>query len=597
MNDNAQKVKERLNITDVLSGYIRLNKAGVNYRALCPFHNEKTPSLMVSPARQSWHCFGCGEGGDIFTFVEKIEGVEFLEALKILADKAGVVLERGEFKSKSEKDRAYEICDRAAQFFSDSLGRAAAVSEYLKRRGLRGETVSEWRLGYAPDSWDSLLSFLRGRGYREADIEAAGLILRGQKYHDRFRNRLMFPISDINGRIVAFSGRTMNDIIPSKTERADSGKYVNSPETILFSKSRTLYGLDKAKTEIRKSDRAILVEGQMDVLLPWQDGVKNIVASSGTSLTESHLAMLKRFTGNLALAFDTDEAGARATERGDLLAVQSGFEVSVINMPSGKDPADFVCDRPGEFVALTARAESIMSYYFHRAFKNFTNSAGGDIPLAGRKFIAADLLSKIKRLPSAVEKNHWLRELSLKIGVGEGDLKEEMESLAVSDADAGGAAAMAAAPPSAPSAAAKSRKEILIERLLALLLKKPDSIAAAARLAPILPPGDREILSALAAAQDDFSGARSALAADLRPRLDFLYMAGDYELEKFGKNFDIAGETEILISEIEKEHHKEILQKLEREIRACELSDSPNLLKLTEEFKNISKKFYEKEKK
>ncbi len=581
MNDNVQQIKERLNIVDVISGYLRLVKAGVNFKAPCPFHNEKTPSFMVSPSRQSWHCFGCGEGGDIFTFVEKIEGVEFPEALKILAEKAGVVLKYDNPKLRSEKDRIYEICEKATQFFTASLNNTGAVSEYLHKRGLRDETIDEWRLGYAPDSWDSLLLFLKKYGYREQEIEKAGMILKGVKYHDRFRNRLMFPIFDNNGRAVAFSGRTMNDIIPSKTEKADSGKYINSPETILYNKSRILYGLDKAKANIRKADKVALVEGQMDVVLPWQDGVRNIVATSGTALTENHLLVLKRLTNNLVLAFDMDEAGARATEKGDLAAVQSGFNISVVSLLSGKDPADFVKERPGEFIELINSAEPIMNYYFKQVFKKLNVDK-----LESRKFIAVELLSKIKILPSAVERSHWIRELSLRLGVSESDLKEEMERIEIERSEPATSSVFKAAPQK------KSRKEILSERLLALLLKKPELIAEAIKAAVFLPKNDFEILGVLAAGKDSFSETRSVLPIDLRPRLDFLYLAGDYELEKAGADFDAEKEIIFLVKEIEREHHKEILQKIGQEIKKCEVEESPNLNKLTEEFKNISNKLY-----
>lgn len=589
MSDQVQEIKERLNIIDVISGYIRLTKAGVNFKALCPFHNEKTPSFMVSPSRQSWHCFGCGEGGDIFTFIEKIEGVEFPEALKILAEKAGIILKYDNPKLRSEKDKAYEICEKAAQFFTASLNKAKVILDYLHQRGLQDETIDEWRLGYAPDSWDSLLSFLGKYGYREPEIEKAGLILRGAKYHDRFRNRLMFPIFDTNGRAVAFSGRIMNDLIPSKTEKADSGKYINSPETILYNKSRILYGLDRAKADIRKADKVILVEGQMDVILPWQDGVRNIVATSGTALTEDHLLVLKRLTSNLVLAFDMDEAGARATERGDLAAVSSGFNLSVVNLLSGKDPADFVKERPGEFFKLISSAEPIMSYYFKQVFKKFSTSDGDEISLEGKKFIAVDLLSKIKRLASAVERNHWLRELSLKLGVPERDLSEEMGRLETQiNADN-----MRTNAENFPRVSMLTRKEILSERLLALLLKKPELIAEAVKAAVFLPKNDFEVLGALVASRNSFSQTRSALPADLRPRLDFLYLTGDYELLKAEADFDVNKEIKFLIEEIEREHYKEILQKIGQEIKKCEAEENPNLGKLTEEFKNISKKLYE----
>ncbi len=598
MSDQVQEIKEKLNIVDVISGYIRLQKAGINHKGLCPFHNEKTPSFMVSPSRQNWHCFGCAEGGDIFTFVQKIEGVEFPEALKILAEKAGVVLKYSDPKSRTEKDRIYEICEKATQFFTASLNSASVILNYLRERGMREETVNDWRLGYAPDSWSSLLSFLSKSGYRETEMEKAGLILRGDRYHDRFRNRLMFPIFDSNGRVVAFSGRIMNDVVLSKTERADSGKYVNSPETILYNKSKILYGFDKAKMEIRKADKVILVEGQMDAILPWQDGIKNIVATSGTALTENHLSILKRLTNNLILAFDVDDAGFRATKRGIDLANELGFGVSILDISSGKDPADFVKERPGEFAKLVSESQPIMAYYFNRAFGKFSADK-----IEGKKFIALTLLSEIKRLPSAVERSGWLRELSLRLGISESDLKEEMERVDVPVPDIEPAFGTKGQSPSQQTAnSARGRREILSERLLALLLKKPEFIAEAVKAAAILPKNDFEILSALAANKNEFSATRAALSADLRPRLDFLYLAGDYEMEKADTNFDIGAEVKLLIKEIERERHKENLQKIGQQIRKCEAAareggvPSPDtgreINKLTEEFQSVSNKLY-----
>lgn len=587
--DQVQEIKERLNIVDVISGYLRLTKAGVNYKALCPFHNEKTPSFMVSPSRQSWHCFGCGIGGDIFTFVEKIEGLEFLDALKILAEKAGIILKNEDPKLRSEKDRIYQICEKAAQFFSQELNNP--IINYLYKRGLKDETIGEWRLGYAPDSWDSLLIFLKKFGFKEPEIERAGLILKGEKYHDRFRNRLIFPIFDTNGRVVAFSGRIMNDIVPSKTERTDSGKYINSPETILFNKSRILYGLDKTKTEIKKADKAILVEGQMDVLLPWQDGVKNIVATSGTALTEDHVTILKRLANNLVLAFDMDEAGFRATKRGVDLAQSSGFNISVLGLIEGKDPADFVKERPKEFEKAVQSAEPIMVYYFNQVFKKFNPDT-----LEGKKFIAITLLSEIKKLPSAIERSNWIRELSLKLGVSESDLEEEMEQIELEPFDL-------AKPVNAPLGQidAKTRKEILSEKLLALLLKTPESIKQAAKAASILPPKYFELLSSFSSNQGNFSDVRTALSPDLRPYLDFLFLMADYELEKGGPDFNIGEEVGFLIREIEKEHYKELKQKIGQEIKKQEntillsgsggaLEENEKLTALSKELQNISEK-------
>ena len=618
MNDNVQQIKERLNIVDVLSGYLRLTKAGVNYKALCPFHNEKTPSFMVSPPRQAWHCFGCGEGGDIFTFIEKIESVEFIEALKILAEKAGVILEHVDPKLRTEKDRMYEICEKAAQFFTQELNNPNAniISDYLHRRGFKDKTIGEWRLGYAPDSWDALLLFLWKYGYRENEIEKSGLAIKGlpagrqgEKWHDRFRNRLMFPIFNVSGRVVAFSGRLMSEIIHPKTEREDSGKYINSPESVLFNKSRILYGLDRAKTEIRKANQAILVEGQMDMLLSWQDGIKNVIAASGTALTEDHLMILHRLTENLILAFDMDDAGFRATKRGIDLAGGLGFNISVLELGVGKDPADFVKDNPGELIKIIQNARPIMSYYFNQVFQKFDVNK-----IDGKKIIAITLLSEIKRLPSAIERSSWIRELSLKLSVSERDLEEEMSKIELQNAN--NFQRKSAENPSLSTS--KTRKEILSERLLALLLKAPELVKEAAKIGSMLPPLDFEILSAFSAKSADtanksadaasFSDIRSALSSDLRPRLDFLYLAGDYEFEKNDSDFNPINEIERLMSDIEKEHYKEMLNKIEVAIKKNEnLSiiendgqdslSGKNLETLTKEFQNISNKLLDLSKK
>ena len=592
---------------DVISGYVRLAKAGVNYKALCPFHNEKTPSFMVSPSRQNWHCFGCGEGGDILTFIQKIEGIEFFDALKMLAEKAGITLEHGDPKSRSEKDKIYEICEKSAQFFSLTLrnpnlqihsntANNNPIVDYLHKRGLNEKTIDEWRLGYAPDSWDSLLSFLKTNGYKEKEIEKAGLVVQAPRYHDRFRNRLMFPIFDGAGKVVAFSGRVMSDIIPSKTEKPDSGKYINSPETILFSKSRILYGLNNAKTDIRKADKAVLVEGQMDVLLPWQDGVKNIIATSGTSLTEEQLIIIKRLTNNLVLAFDTDDAGFRATKRGIDLAQASGFNISIVPISGGKDPADFVKENPGKFAEVINQPEPIMSYYFNRIFTRFNPEK-----IESKKVIAVTLLSEIKRLPSAIERSSWIRELGLRLGISERDLEDEMSRLE-SQIDTDNARPNTenfqrdSASNQRESAARKSRREILSERLLALLLKEPKFMGEALGVAAFLPPSDFEIISALSANSENFSNIRTALHQDLRPRLDFLYLAADYEIEKFGSNFDIGGEMSSLIMEIKKEHYRETLSKIGQEIKKQESvlpvgggNGGENLETLTKKFQDIAK--------
>jgi len=302
---------------------------------------------------------------------------------------------------------------------------------------------------------------------------------------------------------------------------------------------------------------------------------------------------LKRLTNNLILAFDMDDAGFRATKRGVDLANELGFGVSVLDISSGKDPADFVKERPGEFAKLVSESQPIMAYYFNRVFGKFSADK-----IEGKKFIALTLLSEIKRLPSAVERSGWLRELSLRLGVSESDLKEEMERVEIEKTEL---ISNNNTDVEKPKISVKTRREILSERLLALLLKKPEFIAEAVKAAAILPKNDFEILSALAANQNEFSATRAALSADLRPRLDFLYLAGDYELEKADANFDIGDEVKLLIKEIERERHKESLQKIGQQIRKCEsrlngsvgqAEEGLDMNQLTDEFQNVTNKLY-----
>ncbi|MBI2065479.1 MAG: DNA primase, partial [Candidatus Zambryskibacteria bacterium] len=276
------------------------------------FHNEKTPSFVVSPERQVWHCFGCSKGGDIFSFVQDIEGVEFPEALRILAAKAGIELESFNPAVKDDKTKLYEVCEAATKFFEkqfySNTGKLAL--EYLKNRGVLDTTIQEFRLGFAPNDWNALGTFLKNCGYSENEIVEAGLAVKrndGSGIYDRFRSRIIFPIFDLNGQVIGFTGRIFG------SDDKETAKYINTPQTKIYDKGRILYGLNKAKMDIKQADQCILVEGNMDALMSYQAGVKNVVASSGTALTPSHLTLLHRYTTNLGFCFDTDQAGAIAT--------------------------------------------------------------------------------------------------------------------------------------------------------------------------------------------------------------------------------------------------------------------------------------------
>lgn len=431
-NNPVDDIKSKLDIIDVIGGYIKLQKAGRNYRASCPFHSEKTPSFMVSPERQLWRCFGCNKGGSIFDFVMEIEGVEFGDALKILAQRAGVELKKIDPKLKTERTRLYEICDLASRFFIKQLEASQTgrkMQKYLNERGLKTETIKDWQVGYAPNQWQALLDFLNSRGYSDEEVLRAGLAIKSEKsanrikHYDRFRDRIIFPIRDINGVIVGFTGRENPD-----NPNEQMGKYINTPNTLIYDKSRILYGLDKAKSDIRKKDMCILVEGQTDVIMSHQAGFANAVASSGTALTEYQLKIIKRYTENLATAFDMDSAGEIATKRGIDLAWEFGFNTKVISLPNNQDPADYIKKDASLWSKSIDNAENLVQFYLNNAFsKNDPNTA------EGKKEITRTILPIIKKIPNRVEQAHWLQESAKRLMVQESVLVEELKKIKNTD--------------------------------------------------------------------------------------------------------------------------------------------------------------------
>lgn len=342
MNDAVQQIKDRLSIVDVISGYVELQRSGPHLKAKCPFHNEKTASFNVSPERGRYHCFGCGADGDMFTFVQEMDGLDFKEALKVLAQKANVELTPVSPQKKSEKERLYAILEEATKFYETSLVGAKEVRDYIKKRGVEEETIKIWRLGFAPGppeaGWGVLKEHLQKAGFTEAEMFKAGLIkesAKGKDSYDVFRNRAMFPLFDQSGHVVAFSGRTMET-------GPDIPKYVNSPETELFKKSEILYGYDKAKQGIRRLNFSLVVEGQFDVVMSHQAKYNNTVAVSGTALTPLHVQLLERLSTKVVLALDSDKAGIAAVRKAADLMLRRGLDVKVAMLPPGKDPADIV---------------------------------------------------------------------------------------------------------------------------------------------------------------------------------------------------------------------------------------------------------------
>jgi DNA primase len=415
----VDSIKERLDIVEVVSSYLKLEKAGQNFKGRCPFHTEKTPSFLVSPVRQSYYCFGCGEKGDIFSIVQQMEGVDFKGALKILADRAGVQIEysnRGE--SKTEKDKIYNALEDATLFFQNELEKNSEALTYLESRGVNKDSVKEWRLGFAQNEWRSLYSNLTALGYTKEILLKAGLVKtaegddKDKTPYDVFRGRIIFPIFDINGRVIAFSGRAL--------EKDTEPKYLNTPETTLFIKSEVLYGLDKAKEVIRKNNYAVLVEGQLDLVLSHQAGVKNTVASSGTAFTQLHLERLKRLSPRIILAFDGDSAGENAALKSSALSLFLDMEVKIAELPEGSDPADLAKHNPEEWKEVLRKATHAIEFVLNKIIKSETDSRKLG------KAIDKKVLPMLVLLESSIERAHFVSLISKKSGIKEEVIWEDL---------------------------------------------------------------------------------------------------------------------------------------------------------------------------
>ncbi len=458
--DTVAEIKERLSVQDIIAPYVKLSRAGRSLRGLCPFHKEKTPSFHVSPERGSWHCFGCGEGGDGFSFIEKIEGVDFRGALKILAERAGVQIEEyhGNREVSEARDRSRALLARASQWYAAQLPGSPAEA-YAKQRGLSQKTIQEWELGFAPDAWRTLLEAMGAEGYSVPELIAAGLVKEADgkpgTYYDRFRNRLMFPIRDAAGRVVAFTGRTL-----SADEQA---KYLNSPETDLYHKSDILFGMDRAKDAIRTRGFTMLVEGQMDVLHCHQAGFGNAVALSGTALTERHLSLMKRFSENLMLVLDADPAGLKATARAAALALGAGLRVKAARLPKGKDPADLMSEDAPDFGKRVAAAKPIVEFFLAELA-----DAERD-PHRLLRLAESIVLPLIKAIPSPMEREHFVQVAARALGLSSEAVRESLKRVPTLLETAGAVWVVAAAPAARPLRATRA------EQLLAVVHAYPDT--------------------------------------------------------------------------------------------------------------------------
>ncbi|MFW6151322.1 MAG: DNA primase [Chloroflexota bacterium] len=488
----VSEIKQKLDIVDVISESVSLQKAGRNYKALCPFHSEKHASFFVFPDQQRWHCFGaCGTGGDVFSFVMKKEGISFGEALQVLAERSGTRLpsrQPEQTVQDRERQRLLDIHEAAAQYYQHVLTttRAAEVARgYLERRNISTETAEAFRLGFAPDSWDALKRFLSDKGYAEEELLQAGLLVRSERGHvyDRFRNRLVFTICDAAGHAIGFGARALDDSTP---------KYINSPQTALFDKSSVVYGAHVAKDAMRQAGQVIIVEGYFDVLRAHQHGYRNVVASMGTSLTARQVDLLKRFTRNISLALDADAAGQAATLRSmETLTRELGegvtpvptwsglvryentldAEIKVIPLPRGKDPDDLIQGDPDLWQQLVDEATPILDFSFQAVLSEADLSS-----VRGKRWALDTLAPLVEGIHEPLRRSHYVHKLAQALGINEHDVTASMRRIARSRG-------------ASPTRPATERKESqapvgspLEEYCLALLLQYPELRASTEEL-------------------------------------------------------------------------------------------------------------------
>lgn len=613
MVNATEEIKSRLDIVDFIQQYVRLEKTGINWRANCPFHQERTPSFFVSKARQRWHCFGgCGEGGDIFSFLMKIDGLEFPEALAALAKRAGVEITREDPRIQSERNRAYAICEAAAVWFAGELQKNSAALEYVRGRGISEKTIADFRIGFAPDGWRNCLEHLTAKGFRPDDIEVAGLIIHKQSsgdaqnhkprtlnptdYYDRFRSRIIFPISDANGRVIAFGGRVFEEIRDKRqeTKTTDSmshvasdhvAKYINSSQTPIYDKSRTLYAFDRAKQPIREKNSCVLVEGYMDAVMSHQAGIANTVAVSGTALTDHQLRSIRRLTDTLVSSFDSDSAGEKAAKRSLDLAAIHDFKrlVAVIPSAEGKDPADIVVKNPARWQEIVASARPVMDYYFETAAAK--HDAGNP---DGKKAIAGEFIPHIAMLANEIEKSHWVRRLADTLSVSEDSVWKEIVKSAEGRTD--GVPAFADDPAKNRE---RKRAEELEARLVGALLLWPEK-------APFLvgaPELTKDFFSsafhgtlfeALKKGEPISIGAGAFAGQGIESEMHDLMFRAEVAFQQVEKKDD---EIALCARELYKERMKERLSALSQKIKDAERNrEGEHLEILLREFQEVSRR-------
>lgn len=562
--DAVEEIKTRLDIVDAIQEYIPLKPAGTgSFKGLCPFHQEKTPSFFANRPRQSWHCFGCDQGGDVISFVMRMEGLDFRDALELLAQKTGVILPSYDAKKTGDKKRLFEVNDLAARWFRNVLlrdPRAEDARRYVAKRGIDNLSGDIWRVGYAPDSWSSLGDALSSKDVNQDELLRAGLAVKRDtnSVYDRFRDRVMFTICDLHGNVVGFTGRTLS-------ENAKEAKYVNTPETEIYKKSAVLFGLDKAKGEIKRQDKAVLVEGNMDAITAHINHFTNVIATSGTALTFEQLSLLKRFTKNIAIAFDQDKAGKAATLRGLDLARAQDFNLSVINLPpdAGKDPDEVIRKDKAQWETAVKQAVGFMEWLYQSSF------AGRDINKPeDKKLIARDFLTEIKRISDPVERDAWLIRLAEDLKVSPDALRESLKKTGLAPPTANPQPSIAPTKTEMPRPlyhTAKTTDEKIVQRILAIVYLKPE-------LKPLA----------------EITFVKYNLALDISSELsNFLAIYADSEFEDQSLPV-LEKELELTLRRLDGEYQQRKRKILEQEMRQAERAgDQARIKDLLEQFNNL----------
>lgn len=601
---DVELIKSKLDIVNFIGEFITLKKSGRNYKALCPFHGEKTPSFYVSPERGSWHCFGCNEGGDAITFLQKWEGIEFLEALKILAERTGVTLS-GFVKTESfaQKEKIYGINNLASEYYhylllSHKVGKHAL--EYLQTRHIKPETIKTFAIGYSPNSWDSLIKFLLKKGYSEEDMLLAGLVGQSERgrVYDRFRGRLIFTLKDSRGNTIGFSGR----ILPPGNEKdlpagQAGAKYINSPETPVYIKGNTLYGMDVTKDAIKKEKFAVVVEGEIDMISSFQSGVGNVVAIKGSAFTEEQVILLKRFVDEVVLALDADFAGNEAARRGIEIAERGGLLVKVAKLPVGKDPAECIEKGAHFWKEAVKNAIPIYDFIIDTALKKYNPKE-----ISGKKNIGNEVLPFLSKITNSIILSHYIRSLAKSLDVSESaieqQLLEQRKKIKTGITDM-----------PTPPVVKENWEEQLEEYLLTLIIQSKDPNKTIEKVTGVISissdlklPSVAKILTRLDDLKDTSPFNVKTFASQLPPELvsvfDRAYLTDiSSVLGRKDKKDAFENELTRVIFQVKRTHLRRKLETITTDIRQAETEGNESkLLQLNEEVKKLTIELHKLEK-